>query len=121
MLDVRPPMIGRRSMILTRTPAAASKMAEASPPGPAPMMMTCLLMVVRNERRDSGCEGEMPGAFKHLPEFLQGHVLQLAAAFARQLQLAPAASEGLFLTAVQAEPEAENSRFPLGQILHQLT
>lgn len=59
--------------------------------------------------------------FEHLPEFLQRHVLNLADAFAGQLQFAPDRFECLLLTAVEAEAQPENPRFPLGQILHELT
>ena len=60
--EVRPPMVGRRSRTSTFTPAAARRMAEARPPGPAPMMMTSLLMGFLKRGLDAARASRAPAA-----------------------------------------------------------
>src|SRR5437764_2558127 len=56
MDEVRPPMVGSRSRILTFTPAAASSIAEARPPGPAPMMITSFFISLGGIEKKGGLE-----------------------------------------------------------------
>src|SRR5690606_14247403 len=46
IVEVRPPTVVSRSTTVTSNPAAASSIALASPPGPAPTITTCFSAMV---------------------------------------------------------------------------
>src|SRR5512134_1920784 len=87
MVEVRPPIIGRRSSIFTRTPADASRIAEASPPGPAPMMIASLVMVWMLRLFIESCrQRHGVGLFQHPAQLRKGQVLQLPDSFAGEIE-----------------------------------